>query len=148
MLASSWRRVIASGVLAASLAWPLLATGQAQQAPEAPAQEVPPSQDVPNDLKSLLGAPQSEMRLVVQRYALDRNTLNGNYLAGGGRGGGRGGRGRGDAPPAAAPAAAPASNQSVSLSPHRIARLKRFDLDWQVALGKIDADKLTPAGRG
>ena len=72
MLASSWRRVIASGVLAAGLVWPVLATTQAQQAPP---------QEVPAELKSLLGAPQSEMRLVVQRYTLDRNTLNGNYLA-------------------------------------------------------------------
>ena len=140
MLAGSWRRVIASGVLAAGLVWPFPVTTQAQRAP------APPAQDVPADLKALLGAPQSEMRLVVQRYSLDRNTLNGNYLAGG-RGAGRGGRGRGDAPPAAAPATAPAPIPSVSLSPNRIARLKRFDLDWQAALGKIDAGKLTPAGR-
>jgi len=140
MLASSWRRVIASGVLAAGLGWPLLAAPGVPQVPEAPPQEVPA------DLKPLLGAPQSEMRLVAQRYTLDRNTLNGNFLAGG-RTGGRGGRGRGDAPPSAAPAPAAAPNTSVSLSPNRIARLKRFDLDWEIALRKIDTGKLTPAGR-
>ncbi|MBA3641743.1 MAG: hypothetical protein H0W53_21260, partial [Acidobacteria bacterium] len=139
MLASSWRRVIASSVLTAGLVWPVLA---APQAPPAPPQEVP------SDLESLLGAPQSEMRLVVQRYTLDRNTLNGNYLAGGRGGGlGGGGRGRGDAPPAATPGPAPAVNLSVSLSPNRIARLKRFDLDWQAGLAKLDAGELTPAGR-
>src|SRR5688572_32656908 len=105
MLASSWRRVIASGVLAAALGWPLLASPGVPQVPEIPPQEVPA------DLEPLLGAPQSEMRLVVQRYTLDRNTLNGNFLAGG-RSGGRGGRGRGDAPPTAAPAPAAAPNTS------------------------------------
>ena len=67
------------------------------------------SQEVPKDLGPLLSAPQSEMRLVVQHYTLDRAALNGNYD---GRGGG--GRGRGapaDGPPPAAP---------VSLSPARI----------------------------
>jgi hypothetical protein len=34
---------------------------------------------VPGDLKPLLAAPQSEMRMVVQRYTLDRITLAGNY---------------------------------------------------------------------
>jgi hypothetical protein len=87
---------------------------------------------VPTDLAPLLAAPQSEMRMVVQRYTLDRNTLSGNY-ANGGRGGGRGGRGAAAAGPVAAP---------VPLSPARIARLKRFDLNWQAALGKIDAARL------
>ena len=52
-------------------------------------------QTVPLDLTPLLAVPQSEMRMVVQRYNLDRTTLSGNYANGGGRGGGRGGRGRG-----------------------------------------------------
>ena len=107
----------------------------AQQA--APAAQ--PSEDAPKDLKPLLAPAPSEMRLVVQTYRLDRATLNGNYQgAGGGRGGGRG-RGTAETTPAATP---------ESLSPARIARLKRFDLDWQSALAKLDASALTSAGRG
>ena len=81
-------------------------------------------QTVPADLKPLLAAPQSEMRMVVQRYSLDRTTLSGNYANGSGRGRGGGGRGRGaNAPePSVPPPALP-----VPLSPARIARLKRFD---------------------
>jgi len=94
-------------------------------------------QPVPADLKPLLAAPQSDMRLVVQRYTLDRSTLSGNYANGSaGRGGGRG---RGN------PQAAP--NPLVPLSPARIARLKRFDTNWLAALGKIDAGKLTAAAK-
>src|SRR5215216_7346969 len=54
-----------------------------------------PSPAVPADLKPLLAAPASEMRLVVTRYQADRNTVAGNYAgpSGAGRGGGRGGRG-------------------------------------------------------
>jgi hypothetical protein len=104
-----------------------------------------PTQGVPADLKPLLAAPVSEMRLVVTRYTADRNTLSGNYaVQGGGRGGGRGGGGRaGGAPdPAAPPPAGP-----VPLSPGRLARLKRYDMDWQAALSKIDAAKLSPLAR-
>jgi hypothetical protein len=94
-------------------------------------------QDVPADLKPLLAPRASELRLVVVRYTADRGLLNGNYAGGAGRGGGRRGGG-------AAPGAAPAD---VAISPARIARLKRFDLDWQTALGKIDASKLTPVAK-
>ena len=76
------------------------------------------------------------MRLVDQRYNADRATLNGNYDGGRGfgRGGGRGQGGRGaQRGPAPAAAAAPDA-QPVSMSPNRIARLKRFDLNWQAAL--------------
>src|SRR5689334_11583338 len=103
----------------------------------------PQAQDqaVPANLTSLLAAPQSEMRMVTQRYSLDRNTLSGNYANGSmGRGGGRGARGGNAAP--AAPVVA-----LVPLSPARIARLKRFDMNWQAALGKIDAAKLTPGAK-
>ena len=100
-------------------------------------------QTVPTDLTPLLAAPQSEMRLVVQRYNLDRTTLSGNYANGSGRGGGRGGRG-GNAPAAAA---SPAPPPSVPLSPARLARLMRFDMNWQAALGRIDAAKLTPVAK-
>jgi len=96
----------------------------------------PQAQDqaVPTDLKPLLASPQSEMRMVVQRYTLDRNTLSGNYANGSAGRGGRGGRGN---PPAAAP------SPLVPVSPARIARLKRFDMNWQAALNKIDAGPLT-----
>jgi hypothetical protein len=97
---------------------------------------------VPSDLRPLLAPAQSEMRLVTQRYTADRATLNGNYD--GGRGQGRGGgRGRGTT----APAAAPTDPQPVSMSTNRIARLKRFDLNWQAALGKLDTNRLSAAAR-
>jgi hypothetical protein len=99
-------------------------------------------QAVPADLKPLLAAPRSEMRMVVQRYNLDRSTLSGNYANGSGRGGGRGGRGGAPAPGAGAATANP-----VPLSPARISRLKRFDMNWQAAVGRIDAAKLTSAAR-
>jgi uncharacterized protein (DUF885 family) len=111
----------------------LLAPVAAQQAATPAAVD-----DVPKDLKPLLASAPSEMRLVVQTYRLDRATLNGNYQGpGGGRGGGRG-RGAADAAPAAV---------AASLSPARIARLKRFDLDWQAALRKLDVNALSAAGR-
>jgi uncharacterized protein (DUF885 family) len=114
----------------------LLAPLAAQQAPPAPAQQ---TAEVPTDLKPLLVPAPSEMRLVAQTYRLDRATLNGNYQGPSGRGGGRG---RGAAP-AEAPPAPP-----ISLSPARIARLKRFDLDWHAALGKLEVKGLSPAARG
>jgi hypothetical protein len=105
-------------------------------------------------ISPLLAAPQSEMRMVVLRYNLDRTTLSGNYANGAGRGrglaprslgeGAGGGRGRGaNAPDPPAPPPAP----PVPVSPARIARLKRFDLAWQAALGKVDAARLTPAAK-
>jgi hypothetical protein len=92
---------------------------------------------VPADLKPLLAAPQSEMRLVVQRYTLDRNTLSGNYANGSLGRGGRGGRGAQPGTP----------TPLVPLSPGRIARLKRFDLNWQAALNRIDQAPLSAAAK-
>jgi uncharacterized protein (DUF885 family) len=98
-------------------------------------------QAVPANLTSLLAAPQSEMRMVTQRYTLDRGTLSGNYANGSvGRGGGRGARGGNAAP-------APPAPVLIPISPARIARLKRFDMNWQSALGKIDAAKLTATAK-
>jgi hypothetical protein len=96
----------------------------------------PPSSDssAPKDLRPLLAPRQSELRFVTLRYTLDRVTLNGNYL-GGGRGTSRGF------------GAQPAGAQAPSLSPGRLARLKRFDLDWQAALAAFDAAGLSSAGR-
>jgi hypothetical protein len=89
---------------------------------------------VPGDLKPLLAAPQSEMRMVVQRYTLDRITLAGNYANGAARGGGgRRGRANTDQPP----------TPLVPVSPARIARLKRFDANWQAALGRLDSSRLS-----
>jgi hypothetical protein len=90
---------------------------------------------VPQDLKPLLAAPASEMRIVVQRYNADRATLNQNYAGPGGFNmrGGRGGGGAGG------------GSTPVPVSPARIARLKRFDLDWQTALGKLTTAKFSAA---
>jgi len=127
----------------ATLVWVAVphAEPQAATPPAAAAQD-----DVPTDLRSLLAPALSEMRLVTQRYTQDRNTLNGNYLPGGGRqgGGGRGGRAGGAAP---APAAGLTSSFTTSLSPNRIARLKRFDMDWLAALVGINATALSPAAQ-
>src|SRR3954464_1653826 len=91
------------------------------------------------------------MRLVVTRYNAERQTLNGNYAGPsgfnmpGGRGRGRGAPGAPGGP--GAPAAAPA-NRPVPVSTLRLARLKRFDLDWQAALGKRPAAELSPQRGG
>jgi len=94
-------------------------------------------QVVPSDLKPLLAKPASEMRLVVTRYTADRAALNLNFAGPGGFNMGRGG-GRGQA--AGAPSAA---QGPVPVSQARLARLKRFDLDWQAALAKLPAARLT-----
>jgi hypothetical protein len=97
----------------------------------------PQAQDtVPADLRPLLAAPQSELRMVAQRYALDRTTLAGNYANGAARGGGgrRGRAGNADQPPAPS---------LIPVSQARIARLKRFDANWQAAVSRIDASRLT-----
>ena len=117
--------------------------GQAPAGVQAPAvAQAPPAsqalQPVPKNLRPLLLPKPSEMRLVVTRYTLDRATLQGNYLGGSGSGSGGGARGGGRGGAAAAPV--------EPLSPNRIARLKRFDLDWQVALEKLDAARLSTAG--
>lgn len=107
--------------------------------------------EVPTDLRSLLSPALSEMRLVTQRYTQDRTTLNGNYLPGAGRqgGGGRGGRGGRGGGQAAAPAApaAPTQTFTTSLSPNRIARIKRFDMDWQAALAGVNAAAFSSAAQ-
>ena len=104
---------------------------------------------VPSDLKPLLAAPASEMRMVVTRYNADRNTLIGDYAGrtgagrggGGGRGGGQGGGGGAAAGPATTP------ERPVQISPGRLARLKRYDMEWQAALGKVDASKFSAAAK-
>ena len=122
------RRIVAPFVclLVLSLSWVEPARGTFEQ------------EAAPADLRPLLAQPQSEMRMVAQRYTLDRVTLSGNYANGGARGGGR--RGRGGDGAAAAPA-------QVPVSPARLARLKRYDLNWQAALGRIDASRLTPEAK-
>ena len=109
-------------LLVISFSWVAPATGTFEQ------------EEAPADLRSLLAQPRSEMRLVTQRYTLDRTTLSANYANGGARGGGRRGRG-GDGANAAA--------VLVPVSTARIARLKRYDLNWQSALGRLDTSRLT-----
>jgi uncharacterized protein (DUF885 family) len=95
---------------------------------------------VPADLRPLLSPRRSEMRLVTQRYTLDRAALEGNYAGvSGGRGGGRGGRGRRGG------GAAPASEGSppVSMSLARLERLAQFNRAWEAALGRLDATGLS-----
>jgi hypothetical protein len=114
--------------------------GEAAAAPLARPMSGPAAQDLapPSDLRPLLAPRQSEIRLLQVRYSLDRGTLAGNYLgtlrATGG--GGRGGTG-----------AAAQTLPALPLSPSRIARLKRFDLDWQAALSKLDTRPLSAAGK-
>lgn len=108
-------------------ATPAAALAQPASAPK------PTDASVPKDLRPLLAPRQSELRLVTLRYTLDRVTLSGNYL-GGGRGMGRG-------------PGAPVSTTPPPLSPQRLARLARFDLDWQAALAVLDSTGLSPAGR-
>ena len=150
MAASRWAIVCAGMLLAGGQLFPawIEARQAGQAAPQAPADD----NAVPSDLKSLLAAPESELRIVTQRYAIDRSTLNGNYD--GGRSGGRGGRGNpgggggggtdGRAGRGTDPATTPTP---LSLSPNRIARLKRYDASWQAALARIDANKLSAAAK-
>src|SRR3954468_14269773 len=98
------------------------------------------SDTVPQDLKPLVAAPASEMRLVATRYRADRQTLNANYAGAGGFNMPGAGGGRGAAAEQAAPAPRP-----VPISAARLARLKRYGLDWQAALDRLSADKLPPA---
>src|SRR6186713_278267 len=95
--------------------------------------QAPQAQAVPQDLTPLLAVPTSEMRLVVTRYNADRGTLIGHFAGQAGRGGGAAAGGATAAPPAA----------PVPISAARLARLKRYDLDWQAALKKIDPTKLS-----
>ena len=88
MAARRWTIACAAVLLAGTQLFPerLHALPEASQATvQAPADD----NSVPADLRPLLAAPESELRLVTQRYNTDRATLNGNYD--GGRGPGRGG---------------------------------------------------------
>jgi uncharacterized protein (DUF885 family) len=95
-------------------------------------QGVAPDQSAPADLRPLLTPHRSEMRLVVTRYQTDRNLLSGNYA-----GVTAGARGRGGA------GVAPEASPAIVISTNRIARLKRFDMSWQAALGRLDASRLS-----
>jgi hypothetical protein len=103
--------------------------------------QAPQAQAVPQDLTPLLAVPTSEMRLVVTRYNADRSTLIGHFAGQAGRGGGGAGRGGGAAAASGAAVAPPAA--PVPISAARLARLKRYDLDWQAALKKVDPTKLS-----
>lgn len=133
MNSSLIRRFGASTLVVAALLWPLTSTPVAQQVPAAPSAAA----TVPKDLNPLLLGRQSEMRLPTQWYTADRQVLAQNYLPGVGGGSGRGGM------------VAPATPAIVvpSLSVNRIARLKRLDMEWQLALARIDATRLSPAAQ-
>jgi hypothetical protein len=119
------------------LACLFVTVGHGQQPAPRPVTPAPAPANVdqppPRDLRPLLTARQSEMRLVSLRYSLDRMALNGNFLGGARQAFGRG--------------ATPAPTPAEPLSPARIARLKRFDLDWQQALAALDPPALSPAAR-
>jgi hypothetical protein len=90
---------------------------------------------VPADLRPLLTPRASELRLVVQRYELDRQRLDDNYA-----GARPDARGRQGGAPRSSPPRAPVSEA-------RLARLRQFDLSWQRALAGLDAAALSDAGR-
>lgn len=139
-MTTSSRRIGACALVIGAFGWTSTTTPRAQQATPV----ISAASTVPKDLKPFLTPRRSELRLVTQWYAGDRTALEGNFLpgSGGGRGGGRG---RGAGAPAAQPATPPIT--VVSLSPNRIARLKRFDLDWQSTLNGLDATGLSDAAR-
>ncbi|HKS05812.1 MAG TPA: DUF885 family protein, partial [Gemmatimonadaceae bacterium] len=132
------RRVLVA-LVAGAIALPLGAQGRGGGAPVDLA--------VPTSLRSLLAPRRSEMRLVTVRYNADRNLLMSNYAgsASGGRAGGGGGRGGGGRGAGRGNDTTPVLD--VTVSPARIARLKRFDMSWQDAVNKLDATKLTVPAR-
>ena len=151
MAARRWAIVCAGMLLASGQLFPawMEARQAGQAAPQAPADD----NAVPSDLSLLLAAPESELRLVTQRYAIDRSTLNGNYDGGrvrrtrrawnpgGGGGGGTDGRaGRGTDP---------ATTPDARCRFRRIASRASSDIDmsWQAALARIDANKLSAAAK-
>jgi hypothetical protein len=101
--------------------------------------QVGAQQSVPEDLRPLLTPRHSEMKFVAARYNADRTMLAGNY-AGITNFGGRGGGGQRDA-------VADYGNPPLVISRNRIARMKRFDMSWQVALGRVENPKLSAEGQ-
>jgi len=101
--------------------------------------QVSAQQSVPKNLRPLLTPRYSEMKFVASRYNADRNMLAANY-AGITNFGGRGGGGQRGA-------VADYGDPPLVISPNRIARLKRFDMSWQVALGRVENPKLSAEGQ-
>jgi uncharacterized protein (DUF885 family) len=143
MKLTSW--CLRGGLVTVLVGAATVALPQAQGRGAAPAQTTS-TDAVPSDLRPLLSPRRSEMRLVTQRYTLDRATLDGNYAGGFG---GRGGRVDGGGPVGAAPAATPPAPVAppVSMSLARLDRLARFDRAWAEALGRLDATALSPEAR-
>src|SRR6187401_2034766 len=107
------RWMVGVAALAASVLLPMgVAADRAPALTQAPG--------VPSDLKPLLAAPASEMRLVVTRYNADRSTLIGDY-AGRANAGARGQGGRGAAP-GGTPGGAPAAPTAAPERPMQISR--------------------------
>jgi len=107
--------------------------------------QAPADQGVPADLRPLLAPAGSELRFVTIWYNADRSLLSSNYAsAGGGRGGGGG---RGAARGGGGGAGQTVSATPVPLSPNRLARLKRFDMEWTDALATLDVSRFSAAAR-
>ena len=124
---ASRRNCIYLTALIGVAAW-LPLNGQSGQAPPAAV-----SAGVPSDLRPLLVPRHSEMRLVSQSTPPIAPCCRATTWV---------------ADAAAAVAAhlsASDAGPAPSISPNRLARLKRFDVDWQAALDKVDASK--PVGR-
>ena len=95
--------------------------------------------EVPADLRPLLVPRQSEMRLVVRRYTLDRQTLESNYAGSLLRiGAGSAFAGTGDLT---------MTLPAPAISTACLSRLKRFDLSWRAAIGPLDAATLSVPAR-
>jgi hypothetical protein len=103
---------------------------------------------VPADLKPLIASPQSELRLVTLLYTRSEHALRQlRYGPPSGRGG-RGAGGGADVGGAVQVLAPPSSDATgAGAVGARIARLKRFEMSWRRALGRIDAGKLSPAAK-
>jgi hypothetical protein len=129
---TSDRPIGASGICLAGVA--LVAAAVALPSVRGLAAREPQAADAPADLRPLLAPRQSDLSLVALRYALDRQTLDRNYA--------------GSPDRLAGTAADPGPNQErVPLSRARLSRLKRFDLDWQQAIGRLDTAGISPASR-
>jgi hypothetical protein len=98
-------------------------------------QVVPSAAQVPADLRPLLTPRPSEMRLVVQRYELDRQRLDDNYAGARPEARGR----QGGAPRSSPP--------RVPVSEARLTRLREFELNWQRAVEPLDTSAWSAAGR-
>lgn len=123
-------------VCAAAVGLAVLPVWLRAQDAQPPVPQAAGAEAVPADLKPLLASTPNEFEIVSRWYNTDRNTLSGNYDSG-----------RAPVVRDGGPTQLPIENPPPSFSLQRIARLKRFDLQWQAALGKLDASRLSPPAR-